>query len=209
MFDIINYKEEYKDECISIISEVWPLTGSGLIKKEHEWDLTRLDFEIKMLNSNHLEIVLIDGKVSGILFGRISMKLLNRINSLIHTALKLLFFLLGFYGKNQKRLHLLKEFIKDNNKLKKYYNLNNHEVTLFVMNPSFKGQGIGKVLMNNYIDKVKTQNSQPIYLYTNEDCTWQFYEKYGFERIVNFPHRLFELFNNKKIECFIYKLHFK
>ena len=54
------------------------------------------------------------------------------------------------------------------------------ELCLFAVDPNRKGQGIGSILLAEFEKRVKGKN---IFLYTDSNCTYQFYEKRGFERV--------------------------
>lgn len=204
---IETYSKEYKQECIDIIKAQWPLTGSGLIDKSNEEGLVKLDFEIKLLKSNYQKVVLINNRVSGLLFSSIASQ--NNFISLwitnLKVLIKLVMFLLGFYGLKKNKVFLLKEFIKQERELSPYISSKDNEVTIFVMSKETRGKGLGRMMVDQLLDKIKEQRGLSIKLYTNEDCTWQFYEKYGFKRIFSFPHRLHEIFSGTKLMGFVYE----
>lgn len=53
------------------------------------------------------------------------------------------------------------------------------EITFFVVDPELMGKGIGTKLLN---ELEKREKGKEVYLYTDSGCTYQFYEKRGFER---------------------------
>lgn len=62
--------------------------------------------------------------------------------------------------------------------LKKKYELDG-EIRFFAVNPDEKGKGIGTQLL----DELKRRESgKRIYLYTDDGCTYQFYDRKGFEK---------------------------
>lgn len=206
--NIESYSKEYKQECIDIIQTQWPLTGSGLITKNNEEGLVKLDLEIKLLKSNFKKVVLVNNKVSGLLFAKITKNnsfISNLVNNL-KIIIKLVMFFLGFYGIYRNRVFLLKEFIKHEKQLSSYISSKDNELILFVMSERSRGKGLGRIMIDKLLDTTKKQRDLSIKLYTNEDCTWQFYEKYGFKRIFEFPHRLHEIFTGFKITGFVYEL---
>ena len=64
--------------------------------------------------------------------------------------------------------------------------------------------GIGKTLMSRYIEKVKSENRKNIYLYTDIESNWMFYEKFGFKRFRDFYDNGLSFISGKKIHSFIY-----
>ena len=71
------------------------------------------------------------------------------------------------------------------------------ELCLFAVDPSRNGQGIGSILLAEFEKRVKGRN---IFLYTDSNCTYQFYEKRGFERA---DEREINL-GNEVLSCYLY-----
>ena len=71
------------------------------------------------------------------------------------------------------------------------------ELCLFAVHPSRKGQGIGSILLAEFEKRVKGKN---IFLYTDSNCTYQFYEKRGFERV---DEREIQL-GDAPLSCYLY-----
>ncbi|MDR6969594.1 GNAT superfamily N-acetyltransferase [Flavobacterium arsenatis] len=65
-----------------------------------------------------------------------------------------------------------------------YFNLDENTVkldNLFVL-PNYIGDGFGKMLMNDFLDKIKTTNAEKIIL-DSEPNAEKFYEKFGFTKV--------------------------
>jgi len=75
-----------------------------------------------------------------------------------------------------------------------------------MVDKNHQGMGIGKTLMSRYIEKVKRENRNKIYLYTDIESNWMFYEKYGFKRDKEFYDNGLSFMSGKKIHCFIYSM---
>ena len=71
------------------------------------------------------------------------------------------------------------------------------ELCLFAVDPSRKGQGIGSILLAEFEKRVKGKN---IFLYTDSNCTYQFYEKRGFERVDECEINL----SDSVLSCYLY-----
>ena len=56
------------------------------------------------------------------------------------------------------------------------------ELTLFAVDSSTRGLGIGKTLYRDYLDHLRSLGRSDFYLYTDSLCTYQFYEKQGMTR---------------------------
>lgn len=59
-------------------------------------------------------------------------------------------------------------------------------VYLFLMGAELRGKGIGRKLMDRYLADCRSRELQGVCLWTTEDCTWQFYEQYGFRLMERF-----------------------
>ena len=57
------------------------------------------------------------------------------------------------------------------------------EVVLFAVSPEARGTGAGGALLAEYERHVAARGSSGFWLSTDDDCTWQWYERHGFERI--------------------------
>ena len=76
------------------------------------------------------------------------------------------------------------------------------EIIFLAANPTLKVKGVGTALLNAL---EKDLSGKEIYLYTDSLCTYQFYEKRGFER---YQERTIKLTLNKKkvpLSCFLYR----
>ncbi len=118
--------------------------------------------------------------------------------------------LVGFsgYSKNNSKKHLLKKKfyaviknklykskdIKDLNALKEYENnydylpreLENYfdgEVSILLVDKSYRGKGIGKKLLLKVFEYAKKDNMKNLQILTDESCNFKFYETCGCERI--------------------------
>ncbi len=54
------------------------------------------------------------------------------------------------------------------------------EITFLSVDPAEEGKGIGTALLREY---ERRERGKLIYLYTDDQCTWQFYDHRGFERV--------------------------
>lgn len=97
----------------------------------------------------------------------------------------------GIYDKvNQKML--------DNYKKK---NTPNGEIRFLTANPDLKIKGIGTMLLN---ELEKREKGKEIYLFTDSQCTYQFYEHRGFEKVGEENIEL-ELDKKVPLKCLLYR----
>ena len=75
------------------------------------------------------------------------------------------------------------------------------EIRFLVANPNIKVKGIGTMLLN---ELEKREKGKEIYLFTDDKCTYQFYEHRGFDKV---GEKNIELDMNKKkvpLKCLLY-----
>lgn len=97
----------------------------------------------------------------------------------------------GIYEKTNKEM--LDEYKKNSNP--------DGEIRFLVKNPDIKVKGIGTILLN---ELEKRESGKEIYLFTDDQCTYQFYEHRGFEKVKE--KEIIMDINKKKIalKCFLY-----
>lgn len=85
----------------------------------------------------------------------------------------------------------------------KYKNTNNPngEIKFFAVNPNIKGKGIGSKILEEF---ERREKGKQFFLFTDEGCSYQFYEHRGFERVGE-KDILLDL-NDRKVnfKCFLY-----
>lgn len=97
----------------------------------------------------------------------------------------------GIYDEvNQK---LLKEYQKNNKP--------NGEIRFLAANPDLKVKGIGTKLLN---ELEKREKGKEIYLFTDDQCTYQFYENRGFDKVGE-EDIILELEKKVPLKCLLYR----
>lgn len=76
------------------------------------------------------------------------------------------------------------------------------EICFLAADPDHKVKGVGTILLN---ELERREKDKRIYLYTDSNCTWQFYEHRGFERV---GEKVIELElpgkDDKPFACYLY-----
>lgn len=75
------------------------------------------------------------------------------------------------------------------------------EIRFLAANPDSKVKGVGTFLLN---ELARIKQGKEIYLYTDTNCTYQFYEHRGFERIGE-QNVVLELQGDVDLKCLIYR----
>lgn len=61
----------------------------------------------------------------------------------------------------------------------------NTELELFVVNPQYRAQGVGKALMAEFERRACELGAETFWLQTDSTCTWQWYEDHGYTRVAD------------------------
>lgn len=58
----------------------------------------------------------------------------------------------------------------------------NYELVLFGVAPETRGHGVGSTLLPAAQDYLRNKGAESAFLYTDTDCTWEYYERRGMNR---------------------------
>lgn len=84
----------------------------------------------------------------------------------------------------------------------------NAELVLFITHPSYQGKGYGKALLNDFHTYMKEKNKLNIYLFTDNYCDYEMYEKAGCLK-VNERERDFYFLAGEKFHQALYMYTYK
>lgn len=98
-----------------------------------------------------------------------------------------------FYSFIKRQLYKSKE-IKDLNAFREYEinydyvpdymkNYFDGELSMLILDKSYRGKGVGKELLLQVFDLAKKDNMKNLQILTDESCSWQFYEKLGCKKV--------------------------
>lgn len=80
------------------------------------------------------------------------------------------------------------------------------EVLLFIVSKACRGMGIGKKLMENFLQHALERGASGIYLYTDHSSNWKFYERFGFQLQAMIYDDLLSHLEKRKVESFLYSM---
>ena len=86
-----------------------------------------------------------------------------------------------------------------------------YEVFLFVMHEKLQGKGYGNKLMDTAVKAIKECGAEQVTLLTDSTMSWQFYERYGYRRIIetNMGAAYKVALNSEQEYGYIYQLELK
>lgn len=138
----------------------------------------------RLLASTWTRVAVQDGRVVGVIMGqvdgqpRLGGRFTNRLLTLAHM---LRAGILGLPQWKSMRQYFAFERVYGELRKKTPSPLTD-ELTLFAVDSSTRGLGIGKTLYRDYLDHLRSLGRSDFYLYTDSLCTFQFYEKQGMTR---------------------------
>lgn len=134
-----------------------------------------------LANHTYSEVVTMNHQPVGILLGNIKQK--HRFH--FYYRLKQISLLLSLYITRRGR-EVMKTFGSvntiDKELLKQSPLTYDAEVAFFALSSKVRGQGLGKVLFQNYMTHMKSYHVKCFYLYTDTSCSYGFYEHIGMNR---------------------------
>jgi ribosomal protein S18 acetylase RimI-like enzyme len=201
MVRIRSAKKSDFPRCSEICVDAWPMAKEALKDGEEATILLRLYVDLAAMFSTHLKVVEVDGRVAGLLFARL------QDHGPIQQQWKLVRvfwdYIWGRYGRLKRPWAFLYKFLKDQAKVEKWIKTKDNEVTLFAVDSKFRGKGLGRKLMDHILADLPER--QRIRLTTDELCTYQFYERYGFVRKTSYQEELYPMMTMKAVEGYIYE----
>ncbi|MDM7988350.1 MAG: GNAT family N-acetyltransferase [Smithella sp.] len=158
-----------------------------------------------MIVQNYTQVAELDGKAIGLLFGKIP-KLKGFMKNWVHIPPAVYHTLCLIFGKQQRRvLKGFKDLQAVYARLRKETKMRfDGELEFFVVNHQYQGLDVGKQLLNNYLQYCERHGVKNIYVYTDANSNFGFYDHHGFVRRGCLPAS-FELYSGKlEYDNFIY-----
>ncbi|GMQ57452.1 hypothetical protein AN1V17_18470 [Vallitalea sediminicola] len=181
-FKFVKYKNSYTLDAARMMRKTWHYDKYFEGMKDNIF-FYKLFFTYSIMVSNYCDLIVDENdRLVGLLMaGPIKQKLsLKHIGLGINVIYR---WLTGQFGKRIRALKTTSIMVKDNKKIMKDANRYDNEITLFFVDENTRGNGLGKKLMNRYINYCKNRSIKNIILMTDAGCNYGFYEHYGFKRI--------------------------
>jgi len=74
------------------------------------------------------------------------------------------------------------------------------EISFLAANPNIKAKGIGTMLLE---ELERREKGKEVYLFTDDKCTWEFYEHRGFDKVGE-ENIVLKLDKDIPLKCFLY-----
>jgi len=191
--------------CASFSADAWPQFSNTLVDD----DLLKLMVayvELSLFWSTWCEVACISNEVVGFIFGRIEkdaspIKNFKTYSKTLYTLLKLI---LGRYGRLKQPVTFIKKFWATESIVEEKMPKADGSIELFAVSSRHQGKGIGRKLMNRFLQFARMKKARLITVYTDPISNFKFYEIIGFKRHVTFDDPFNTYMEGKKIPGFIY-----
>lgn len=178
-FSIREYQKEDFQDLVAIIRKTWHY--DEFCSPSVALKLSKLYLISCLTDSTYSRVALQNGKPVGLILG----KNIKAHHCPFHLKVKQFFEIaalcLSKEGRTVSKMFQSIECI-DQELLKDCQKPYPAELVLFAVDSSLRGNGIGKMLFQSFLDYMKEQHMEEFYLFTDTTCNYGFYEHQGMSR---------------------------
>lgn len=179
----VNYEKKYFNGIAKLMSEYWDYDKYFPHSKKPIYIYKLLLCDI--VNNLDYSVIVVDedDQVMGCILGKFNneKKSLKKIFNLFKFLIKLEYYILfNLLGKKISSIKTILSILYVFNILKKDENKFDSNIELFILKEELRGMGLGRALMDDYMDYCARQNLNSVHLCTDKTSNYKFYEKYGF-----------------------------
>ena len=192
--------------CSEISIGAWPEIAT-FAKKEEMSRTMRSYIDFCQVSATWKETACVSDQIVGFLFGRIDCELgmIGRLRTSFGHGAVYLKLLLGLYGHVSHRLTIIRSALADDKNIAANSPDADGEVTFFVVDSAFRGRGIGKALMDRFLQHAKIEGARRMTVYTTDPgCNWGFYERYGFKLHASFHDNFTSFARKEEVKALIF-----
>lgn len=175
------FEESDFDALARILKDTWHTESAN---DEYNYLEACDDLAFSLSSSTFSQVALIDNEPSGIVLarsGRVDGAWVERWAS-EEDRLMSKMIELDENAANEYYAYIRAQ-VRVNNQLLEQSGLpHTHEITLLAVSPKTRGLGVGGVLLDAAASYASSQGAAKVFLYTDSDCTWKFYERRGLKR---------------------------
>ena len=174
--------------CAKLAEEAWPY-GKTMFSGPSNVSTMTGYIRSTLIHSTWTEVATISGEVVGFLFGHIDKQQNSKswLKSLGEEVSMFSGLLFADYIKPDKALLMLFGITMTELKLAINRPKSDAEIEMLIVGAGHRGSGIGKALVDRFIEAARQVGSSVITVYTDDKTSnWQFYERYGFKKVATF-----------------------
>lgn len=184
----VSYHKKYHNRLSNVMKETWNFL-TFFPDANNKSIIYELALDSLLTLYTYSSVVLDDeNRVCGCLIGVVNKKVtlglkILKIQRSLKLFLKAIFYILtNKLGSRNEVWKYLIEIDKIFKSLQKDKHMFHSSIELLMLSPSCRGKGIGKSIMDNFVNYCKESDAKSIFLYTDRGCTYEFYDKYGYVR---------------------------
>lgn len=189
------------ERCSELAAVVWPVVLS-VTDDINARSFMKGYVELNEVLSNYTEVCCEQGKIAGFLFGCVGR--LPKDNERRRRLRNIAWNYLSGKSGCRRRVRLILANVYSMAKTAFLCSRFDGEVLLFVVGPEYQGHGIGRALLNRFMEYSRSKGAGSICLTTDLESNWKFYERYGFKKYREYTDNGLSVFIRKRIRSFIY-----
>ena len=202
------YVPEDLPSCVGLAREAWPLR-SGLALNARADELIGTWIGSVVDSATYAEVAEDEHGIIGMLFAEVRGQPARRERRSTYGIEVGMFFrgLAGDYGNTVKTVRFLASFIMTELKLLVNRQGTDAEISMLIVQEEHRGRGLGKQLVDRFIEASRAKGVKSISLYTDDQTSnWQFYEILGFRQVAKFYDNGSSRYAGKHANALIYRL---
>ncbi|MED1556178.1 GNAT family N-acetyltransferase [Bacillus paramycoides] len=183
----VKYRSLVKEDYESIKHLIGEAFGFNQFITDKNFLDSLLNFYLQscILGSSFSKVAEKDNKIIGVILGD-SEKDKKRLKR-FHNTFSFSYNTLKLFMTNKENREFLKSFIKVKKTYKELIQGKEDQfqgcIQLFIVSEESRGLGVGKTLMNHVFQYMTTEDVTSLYLYTDDNCNYGFYDKQNFNRV--------------------------
>jgi ribosomal protein S18 acetylase RimI-like enzyme len=194
--------------CGNLAREAWPLPP-GIAVGVRTGDMLGSWISSTAASSTWTEVAEDEHEVIGMLFGKVEgQPVIEKHRTPIRIQLRMLLRVMsGSYGNIIGSIRLMIGFLTTEVKLLLYDPKTDAEIVMLVVGEAHRGKGIGKELVDRFIEVARKQGARSLSLYTDDQTSnWKFYEALGFKQVAKFYDNGSSRYSGKRANGLIYRI---
>jgi ribosomal protein S18 acetylase RimI-like enzyme len=205
-----NYTQEDLPACVRLAQEAWPLRP-GLALNARAGEMIGAWIGATVDSASWAEVAQDEHGIVGMLFAEVKGRPARKERRSTY-GIEIGTFLRGLtgdYGNAVTTIRFLGSFLMTELKLLINRPRSDAEISMLIVQEGHRGKGLGKQLVDRFIEGAKKQGARSVSLYTDDQTSnWRFYEIMGFKQVAKFYDNGSSRYAGKHANALIYRMDF-